>query len=340
MIVRAKAPLRISFCGGGTDVSPYTEERGGVVLSSTINKYAYASLRPIRERELRITSLDFNLTRSYPIGRRIEPDGELDLVKGVVNHFQGAHRLPSGVEIFTHTDAPPGSGLGSSSTMVTTLAGVMAEWLRTPMTPYELAELTYQIERVDLKIAGGRQDQYAATFGGFNFMEFYSGHTVVNPLRLRASTVNELEYSLLLCFTGGTRLSARIVERQAQGYVRGVPAVVAALDEIKRLTLEMKSLLLTDRIREFGEHLHESWESKKNLQSEITNPRIDGMYGKAREAGAIGGKILGAGGGGFLLVMAPFERRHLIARALEEARGRIVPFAFEDRGLQTWTVQE
>lgn len=340
MIVRAKAPLRISFCGGGTDVSPYTEERGGVVLSSTINKYAYASLRPVKERKLTITSLDYHLTRSYPLGERIEPDGELDLVKGVVNHFQGSLPLPSGVEIFTHTDAPPGSGLGSSSTMVTTLAGVMAQWLRTPLTPYELAELTYQIERIDLRIAGGRQDQYAATFGGFNFMEFHADHTVVNPLRLRTSTLNELEYSLLLCFTGRTRLSARIVERQAQGYVKGVPEVVSALDEIKRLTTEMKTLLLTDRIREFGERMHESWECKKNLQSEITNPRIDAMYAKAREAGAVGGKILGAGGGGFLLVMAPFERRHTIAQALVEAHGSIVPFAFEDRGLQTWTVPE
>ncbi len=340
MIVRAKAPLRISFCGGGTDVSPYTEERGGVVLSSTINKYAYASLRPVKERRLTITSLDYHLTRSYPLGERIEPDGELDLVKGVVNHFQARQRLPSGVEIFTHTDAPPGSGLGSSSTMVTTLVGVMAQWLRTPLTPYEVAELTYQIERVDLRIAGGRQDQYAATFGGFNFMEFYADHTVVNPLRLRTSTLNELEYSLLLCFTGRTRLSARIVERQARGYVKGIAEVVSALDGIKLLTTGMKTLLLTDRIREFGERMHDSWECKKKLQSEITNPRIDAMYAKARRSGAIGGKILGAGGGGFLLVMVPFERRHIIAKALEEARGRIEPFAFEDRGLQTWTVPE
>lgn len=159
MIVRAKAPLRISFCGGGTDVSPYTEERGGVVLSATIDKYAYASLRPIPEPEIRITSLDFDLTRTYALGARLAPDGELDLVKGVLNHFQCEPSeqpapLPSGVEIFLHSDAPPGSGLGSSSTMVTTLVGVFAEWLRRPLTPYEVAELTYRIERIDLKIAG------------------------------------------------------------------------------------------------------------------------------------------------------------------------------------------
>jgi D-glycero-alpha-D-manno-heptose-7-phosphate kinase len=344
MIVRAKAPLRISFCGGGTDVSPYTEERGGVVLSATIDKYAYASLRPVPEPEVRITSLDYDLTRTYGLDRPLVPDGELDLVKGVLNHFRqaasGGGPFPGGIEIFLHSDAPPGSGLGSSSTMVTTLVGVVAEWLRIPLTPYEIAERTYAIERCDLGIAGGRQDQYAATFGGFNFMEFYKDHTVVNPLRLRRSTVNELEYGLVLCYTGRTRLSARIVERQAQAYKEGRPEVVAALDTMKELTLQMKTLLLTDRIPEFGRMLHETWGWKKKLQEEITNPQIDALYASALEEGATGGKILGAGGGGFLLVMVPFERKHLVAGRLKAGGGEIVPFAFEERGLQTWTVQE
>ena len=338
MIYRAKAPLRISFCGGGTDVSPYTEERGGVVLSATIDKFAYASLEPIAEPLARVTSLDFGLTREYPLSARLEPDGELDLVKGVLNCFQEAGTLPSGLAVFLHTDAPPGSGLGSSSTMVATLVGVFSEWLRRPLTPYEIAELTYRIERIDLRIAGGRQDQYAAAFGGFNFIEFRADHTVVNPLRLRPDTRNELEVSLLLCYTGRTRLGAHIVEKQARAYVERRPEVVASLDEMKRLTLEMKGLLLRDRIREFGEKLHEAWEWKKQLQSEISSELIDRLYATARGEGAIGGKILGAGGGGFLLVLAPFERRHLIAAALEGAGGEIVPFAFEERGLQTWTV--
>jgi D-glycero-alpha-D-manno-heptose-7-phosphate kinase len=339
VIVRAKAPLRISFCGGGTDVSPYTEERGGVVLSATIDKYAYASLRPLEAEEIRVTSLDYDLSRSYPLHRKMEPDGELDLVKGVLNHFRG-DGFPSGLEILVHCDAPPGSGLGSSSTIVTTLVGVVADWLRRPMTPYEVAELTYRIERIDLGISGGRQDQYAATFGGFNFMEFHADYTVVNPLRLRRSTVNELEYALLLCYTGETRLSANIVDKQVRAYRKRQPEVLESLDEMKRLTLELKTLLLTDQIRRFGEGLHEAWEWKKKLQSEITNPRIDALYELARGQGAIGGKILGAGGGGFLLVMAPFERRHVVAQAMEAQGGRIVPFAFEGRGLQTWTAHE
>ncbi len=338
MIYRAKAPLRISFCGGGTDVSPYTEERGGVVLSATIDKYAYAALAPIAEPVARVTSLDFGVTREYPLGARLERNGELDLVKGAINRFQEDWGLPCGLEIFLRTDAPPGSGLGSSSTMVTTLVGVLAAWVRQPLAPYEVAELTTRIERADLQIAGGRQDQYAAVFGGFNFMEFRADHTVVNPLRLRPGTVNELEVSLLLCFTGHTRLGARIVEKQAQAYAEGRKEVIASLDEMKRLTLEMKALLLRDRLREFGDLLHEAWEWKKQLQSEISNPEIDRLYARARAEGALGGKILGAGGGGFLLVMVAFEKRHLVARALEEEGGRIVPFAFEGNGLQTWTV--
>jgi D-glycero-alpha-D-manno-heptose-7-phosphate kinase len=338
MIYRTKAPLRISFCGGGTDVSPYTEERGGVVLSATIDKYAYASLEPIEEPVARVTSLDFGITRTYPLGRRLETDGELDLVKGALNRFQEDGAFPSGLAVFLRTDAPPGSGLGSSSTMVTTLVGVLAEWLHRPLTPYEMAELTYRIERVDLRIAGGRQDQYAAVFGGFNFMEFHADHTVVNPLRLRRGTVNELEVSLLLCFTGTTRLGAHIVERQAQAYVDGQAAVISSLDEMKRLTLEMKALLLRDRLREFGDRLHEAWEWKKQLEPGISTPFIDRLYERARGEGALGGKILGAGGGGFLLVMAAFEKRHLVAKALEEEGGVIVPFSFEGSGLQAWTV--
>lgn len=342
-LYRAKAPLRISFCGGGTDVSPYPEERGGAVLSATIDKYAYASLRPISEPEVRITSLDFGLARTFSASGPLVPDGELDLVKGVWNHFLAEARgssTPGGCEIFLHSDAPPGSGLGSSSTMVTTLVGVMSEWRRHPLTPYEIAELTYRIERQDLGLAGGRQDQYAATFGGFNFIEFHRDHTVVNPLRLRRDVENELEYALLLCFTGGTRLSAQIVSKQTQSYREGKPEVVAALDRMKEMTVEMKGLLLRGRLTEFGERLHEAWIEKQKLDPAITSSSIDELYRLARAEGAIGGKILGAGGGGFLLLYVPFDRKHRIAERMEAAGGRIVPFAFEGRGLQSWTASD
>jgi D-glycero-alpha-D-manno-heptose-7-phosphate kinase len=343
MILRAKAPLRISFCGGGTDVSPYAEERGGVVLSTTIDKYVYASLRTRPDRAVTLTSLDYGTTCRFPLEAPLPLDGELDLLKGVVNHFlrvRGGSGFPSGFDLLVHSDAPPGSGLGASSTLVCALVGLLRDWVREPLTNYEIAELTYKIEREDLKIAGGRQDQYAATFGGFNLIEFFADHTIVNPLRIRREVVNELEYSMLLCYTGATRLSAHIVENQMRSYREGKAAVVRSLDRMKELTLEMKAALLRDRVARFGELLHEAWVSKKDLDPAITNPQIDRLYETARREGAIGGKILGAGGGGYILIFCPFDRKQAIARALDAEGGTLVPFALEERGLQTWAVPE
>ncbi|MDM7913794.1 MAG: hypothetical protein QUU85_00810, partial [Candidatus Eisenbacteria bacterium] len=242
------------------------------------------------------------------------------------------------LRIRTHSDAPPGSGLGSSSTLVTALVGLIRSWLREPLGNYEIAELSYRIERTDLAIPGGRQDPYAATFGGFNWIEFHRDHTIVNPLRIRRDVVNELEYSLLLCYSGASRLSASIVESQTRSFIDGNPLVVRSLDRMKDLASEMKAALLRDRVRRFGELLREAWIAKKDLDPGITNERIDRLHEAAIASGAIGGKLLGAGGGGFLLLFCPFERRQPVERALEAEGGRIVPFALEDRGLQTWIV--
>ncbi len=347
MILRAKAPLRISFCGGGTDVSPYPEEKGGVVLSTTIDKYVYASLRTREDRKVSLTSLDYGVGQIHPCDQELPIDGDLDLLKGVVNHFHGLGRVrpaagadsfPSGFDLLVHSDAPPGSGLGASSTLVTALVGLFRDWLKVPFTNYEIAELTYKIERTDLKIAGGRQDQYAATFGGFNFIEFRGGDTVVNPLRIRREVVNELEYSMILCYTGATRLGANIVRNQMRSYVAGSEKVVRSLDRMKELTVEMKAALLRHRVSHFGELLHEAWLAKKDLDPAITTEKIDRLYEVARAAGAIGGKILGAGGGGYLLCFCPFDRKQAIARDMEAEGGILVPFALEERGLQTWIV--
>jgi D-glycero-alpha-D-manno-heptose-7-phosphate kinase len=341
MIYRAKAPLRISFCGGGTDVSPYPEERGGVVLSATINRYALASLKPLEEPGFRLNSLDYGRQERLPPEDSLEPAGELALLKGVLGHFRDHYgdRLPPGLELLCTTDAPPGSGLGASSTMTTTLVGVMGELIRLPLAPYDIAELVYHIERERVRIAGGRQDQYAAVFGGFNFMEFHADHTVVHPLKMRRDTLNELECRLLMVYTGRTRLSARIVERQTRSFREGKPEVVEALDAMKELTVAMKNALLRDELDRFGALLHEAWEHKKRLDRGITSPEIDALYAEARRLGARGGKILGAGGGGYLLLYCPFEKRQEVARAMEALGGRPTRFAFEGRGLQTWTVR-
>lgn len=334
LLYRARAPLRISFCGGGTDVDPYPAERGGAVLSTTIDKFAYATLRPRADGRLKVHSLDYDLVADYRMGCKLAYDGELDIVKAVANHF----KPPAGFDLFIHSDAPPGSGLGSSSTMTVALVGVMKEWLKVALTDYEIAELTYQIERVELKLAGGRQDQYAATFGGFNFIEFHDRHTVVNPLRIKPATVRELEYNLLLCFTGRTRASAGIVADQTKAYRRKQKPVVEALDRMKALAVEMKSCLLRDRLTEFGRLLDVAWREKTRLSDKITNPHIDALYAEARAAGVLGGKILGAGGGGYLLLYCPFDIKHKVSARLEKAGGQVVPFSFREDGLTTWSV--
>jgi D-glycero-alpha-D-manno-heptose-7-phosphate kinase len=332
---RSRAPLRISFCGGGTDVSPYPEERGGVVLSATINKYAYASLLPRKDKKVTIASLDYDVVAKYERGEGVKFDGNLDLVKAAIHRLGGE----SGLDLFVHSDAPPGSGLGSSSTLVVALIGAFREWLSKPLTDYEIAELAYQIERVDMKIAGGRQDQYAATFGGFNFIEFSKDFTVVNPLRIKPSILNELEYRLLLCYTGETRLSAGILKRQTESYVSKKDEVVRALDGLKEDTTRMKNSLLLGRLDQLGELLHEAWVKKKHLDREISSGRIDNLYSTARKHGALGGKILGAGGGGYLLALCRFDKKHIVAEKLENAGGQIVEFGFEFRGLDTWKAE-
>lgn len=336
MIVRAKAPLRISFAGGGTDVPPYPKERGGVVLSATMNKYVYSSLVPLRTTEVKVHSLDYDITVKYEKEEDLQYNGELDLVKSVLKNMK---IIGKGVEIYLGSDAPPGSGLGASSTMVVSLIGLFKHWLNKPLTNYEIADLAYQIERVDLGIKGGLQDQYAATFGGFNFIEFFNDAIIVNPLKILDDVVDELNYNLLLCYTGRRRLSANIIEEQINGFVKGKKDVVQAMDELKNVTIRMKNALLQARIDDFGKLLHYAWESKKKMASKITTPFIDEMYEAASKKGALGGKILGAGGGGYLLVYVPFNKRHVVAQELERLGGQIVNFDFEFRGLRSWEIR-
>lgn len=332
-IVRSKAPLRISFAGGGTDVPPYPQERGGAVLSVTINKYAYASLLPTGDDAITVQSLDYDIVAKYHTEADLAYNGELDLVKAVIRRLAVKER---GLRLFLHSDAPPGSGLGSSSTLVVALVGLFRHWLRQPLTDYQIAELAHQIERVDLGIKGGMQDQYAATFGGVNFIEFNDKAVIVNPLRVSADRLNELEYNLLLCYTGRTRLSANIVARQTESFIQKKEKVVRALDAQKEMAIQMKNALLQGHLDDFGHLLHQAWQTKKHLDPAITTPQIDAMYETARREGAIGGKILGAGGGGYLLLYCPFDRKHLVAAALEQLGGQVVDFGIESRGLQTW----
>lgn len=338
MIIRSRAPLRISFGGGGTEVEPYLSERGGLVLSATIDRYAYGSLRLRDDRQITVTSLDYDVVARFNLDEPLTYDGNLDLVKAVIRRLnQGNH--DQGLDFFLHSDAPPGSGLGSSSTVVVALIGLFKQWLHLPLTHYEIADLAYQIERLDLGIKGGKQDQYAATFGGFNFIEFYRDTTVVNPLRVPRNVINELHYNLLFCYTGKTRRSAGIIDTQVEGYVRRKEEVLQAMDELKRIATALKNALLQGRLDDFGALLHETWMNKKKMAAQISDPHIDELYETALKHGALGGKISGAGGGGYMFFYCRFDRKHVIAEQLERLGAQVVNFNFELRGLQTWEVR-
>jgi D-glycero-alpha-D-manno-heptose-7-phosphate kinase len=336
MIVRSKAPLRISFAGGGTDVSPYIEERGGVVLNTTIDKYAYATLITRPTELINVKSLDYGNGVSFNCNEKLEYDGNLDLVKAAVKTF----KVERGFDLLLHTDAAPGTGLGSSSTLTTAIIGVFKHWLGLPLTDYQLAQLAYQIERVEVGIKGGKQDQYATVFGGVNFIEFFADKTVVNPLRIKAGILNELEYRLLLCDTRRSRLSSEIIDEQVTSYIQRKEDVVRALDETKAIAIDMKNAFLLGRVDEIGCLLDEGWKVKKRFSAKMSTPLIDELYDLAKKNGAIGGKLLGAGGGGHLLLLCHHDTRHRVAKKLIAGGGNITPFAFEFRGLQTWDIPE
>lgn len=333
MTIRSRAPLRISFGGGGTDVAPYCDVRGGAVLSATIDRFAYATLKPADRIVLR--SLDYDVSVSYDVNEPFVYDGQLDLAKVVIDHFRSTYALP-GVSVFLHNDAPPGSGLGSSSAIVVALVSALATQVGLPLGDYEVAELAHDLERVSAGIKGGKQDHYATTFGGFNYIEFCQGRTVVNSLRLRPEIVYELEYSLVFAYVGGQHFSGQIIERQMDNFERGESDAVAAMDRIKELAVEMKNLLLLGKLREFGALLDDSWQNKKRMADGISTPAIDEVYAAAIEAGAWGGKLSGAGGGGFMFFLTDPERKFAVEAALEKVGAHPVRLSFIGEGVRTW----
>ena len=331
-IIRARAPLRLSFGGGGTDVPPFVTEHGGCVLNATIARYAHVTLVPGGSR-ICLRSLDLDEEVAYDLDNA-PPEFGMDLARGVVQRMRP--HLNEGFTLFTHTDCPPGSGLGASSTMVVALIGAFDRWLRLGLGPYEVASLAHDVERVDLGIKGGRQDQYAAAFGGFNFTEFTADDTLVNPLRIPSEWVAELEYGLVLAYTGRSRLSASIIAEQMENAESKREDPLRAMERTRDIAYEMKRLLLTGQFRHFGEALDDAWQVKKRMAGAITTPHIDTLYEAARKAGALGGKIAGAGGGGFMFFFTEFDRRHAVETALTQHGAQVVPFTFTDRGLHTW----
>jgi D-glycero-alpha-D-manno-heptose-7-phosphate kinase len=332
-IIRAKAPLRISFSGGGTDLPHWYEEHGGAVFSSTINRFAYVTLYPREDGAVRIRSLDLGYMVQYDVNERPIYDGVLDLAKAAI------HRLASGrgMELDVRSDAPAGSGLGGSSALTAAVIGALARYTGQALDPYELAELNYEIERHDLKIAGGKQDQYATTFGGFNLIEFHADRVLVNPLALSRDILNDLESHLLLCYTGRVRADLGLVSQQVKMYHEGRTATHQGMQQLYDLVFEMKEALLRGRLTIFGELLHEAYLAKKRMNPDVSAGTIaDNLYEEARSCGVRGGKLLGAGGGGYLLLYCETNRQHEIRLALEAMGGQFTDFAFDNLGLQSW----
>jgi len=339
MMVRCKAPLRIGLAGGGTDVSPYADRYGGAILNATINLFAFASLKLREDQTLIFRAIDRGEEEILQVADLLPCNGIMDLLKGVFNRLVRDFNLPrKGLELTTWVDAPPGSGLGSSSTLVVAILGAFAEAFRLPLGEYDIAHLAYSIEREDLAMAGGRQDQYAATFGGFNFMEFSANdRVIVNPLRIKDKVLFELENNLLLFFTETSRLSSSIIRKQQENVDNKVVSSIEAMHHLKEQAHQMKEALLQGEVDRIGEILHFGWQQKKAMAQGITNESIDRYYETAMAAGATGGKISGAGGGGFMLFYAPENRKHGVRQALERLGGRVLSYQFVKLGMVSWT---
>jgi D-glycero-alpha-D-manno-heptose-7-phosphate kinase len=340
MIIRSKAPLRLGLAGGGSDVSPYSDIYGGAILNATVNMYAYASIKPTSDEKIVINSLDKNKKLEFNSVEKIEIDGCLDLVKGIYNRIVSEFtKKPLSFELTTSADAPPGSGLGTSSTLVVAILGAFTEWLQLPLGEYDLAKLAYEIERVDLGMAGGKQDQYAATFGGVNFMEFYENDKViVNPLRVNESILNELAINLILYNTETSRLSSTIIEAQSKNVIEKNPEPIEAMHNLKEQAVMMKEAVLKGELDKIGDILNFGWQNKKKMAAGISNELIDNIYDTAVNNGATGGKISGAGGGGFMIFYCPNNTRFRVIEALKQFGGKPQRYEFTNKGLTTWRI--
>jgi D-glycero-alpha-D-manno-heptose-7-phosphate kinase len=341
-IIRARAPLRLGLAGGGTDVSPYCDLHGGYVLNAAIDRYAYAVIKTHDEPVIRFFATDQQVEKKISSTELpLQLDGTLDLHKAVYNHIMVKfnRNMPIPLQLSTYCDAPAGSGLGSSSTLVVAMIRAFAELLNLPLDDYTIAHMAYQIERIDCGLQGGRQDQYSATFGGFNFMEFYEHErSVINPLRIKNWIVCELEASLVLYFTGVSRESARIIADQSSNVKSGAVDALEAMHGIKREALVMKECLLRGDFDGVVDSMRQGWESKKRSAKTVSNPQIDEIYVAACKAGALAGKVSGAGGGGFMWFFVPTEKRMDVIRTLNSFGGQVSNCHFTKHGTQSWRI--
>jgi D-glycero-alpha-D-manno-heptose-7-phosphate kinase len=334
----------MALAGGGTDLEPYWSKYGGVVLNGTIDQYAYCKIEPCvcnHEKCWSFKSVDLGIEErhdfySTPFMQGEYVDSDLQLLVNTYQYLTAkTDRHP--VKITTYVEAPPGSGLGSSSALVVALVSAIAEYHKIPLGEYDIAEYAVEIERNICNMPGGKQDQFAAAFGGFNFTEFLQdGRTIVNPLRLNYKTQNMMELSTVLYYVGKPREDSRVIENTAKGLVDD-EVVLNATHKIKNACIEYKRSLLTGDMKRISELMETYWRSKLETNPNVASPEILESYDYALQNGATGAKISGAGGGGHMVLFTEFENRHKLITALKDKGvGRVVPFKFVKHGVDVW----
>jgi D-glycero-alpha-D-manno-heptose-7-phosphate kinase len=339
LIIRARAPLRIGLAGGGTDVSPYCNQFGGLVLNATIARYAYATIEVRSDQKIHFFSGDKNFRDAFGISDEITLEGPSLLLRAtylhMIKHYNGGRRIA--VELTTFCDSPPGSGLGTSSTLVVAMVKAFSGYLELDLDNYTIAEVAYKIERIECQLMGGRQDQYSAAFGGFNFIEFAASNQVtVNNLSVSLKAIQELEASFILFFTGVSRDSDRIILDQSNNVKNKHKVAMEAMHLIKKEAQIMKSKLLDEDFQGIVESMINGWENKKKSADVISNPLIEEIYDCAVNSGALAGKVSGAGGGGFMIFFVPIEKRKSLIDSLSKFNGEISNVHFTNVGAQFW----
>ncbi len=333
--IRSRAPVRISFGGGGSDLTHYFANSSGAVINSAVSIFSHGVMKVREDSKIIISSLDLNakLTANN-LEDALSQKGPFGLIQSLLHVVQPKY----GFELCLNSDFPVGSGLGGSATLSAVVLGCFNMIRQDPWNQYELAEIAFQAERLHLGVAGGWQDQYAAVFGGFNFIEFNSEENIVNPIRVHPDIALELEESLVLCDTGIVHHSGNIHDNQKETMTSNLvqKMVKANVD----LSYETRNYLLRGELDKFGECLDKAWRLKRNFSSMISNEHLDEIYEGALQSGALGGKILGAGGGGFFVFYVPPFKKQALIRYLMTRNLTVKPFRFEPNGLITWKSRE